>query len=68
MFSTIDFSKNAERTEFIIDLNSVSYKKAIQLMEANKNTQYTFKFLLPHANFLIGSNSSNERGEVVFLE
>ncbi|MDD2986327.1 glycosyltransferase family 2 protein [Flavobacterium sp.] len=68
VFSTIDFSKNAERTEFIIDLNSVSYKKAIQLMEANKNTQYTFKFLLPHANFLIGSNSSNERGEVVFLE
>ena len=66
--STIDFTKNNQRTEFIIDLNTISYQKAIQLMEANKNAHYTFKMLLPNANFLIGSNSSNERGEVIFLE
>jgi GT2 family glycosyltransferase len=65
--SKIESAKSKERTEFIIDLNTISYKKAILLMDANKNTHYTFKMLLPNANFLIGSNSSNERGEVIFL-
>jgi GT2 family glycosyltransferase len=67
VISTINSSNSEERIEFIIDLNTISYKKAIQLMEANINDHCTFKMLLPNANFLIGSNSSNERGEVIFL-
>lgn len=65
---SIDKNQFHKRTEFIIDLNSISFKKAIHIMESNKNSNFTFKMLLPNTNFLIGSNSSNERGEIIFLE
>ncbi|BCY28544.1 glycosyltransferase family 2 protein [Flavobacterium okayamense] len=55
------------RVEFIIDLKSISFKKAIELMENNMNKAYTFKFLSVNHDFLIGSNNSNERGEVILL-
>ena len=55
------------RVEFIIDLKSISFKKAIELMENNINKAYTFKFLSVNHDFLIGSNNSNERGEVILL-
>jgi len=59
---------NSRSTEFILDVNSLGFKKAIAFIEANKNQQYTFKMLLKGANFLIGSNSSNDRGEVIKLK
>ncbi len=59
---------NSRSTEFILDVNSLGFKKAIAFIEANKNQQYTFKMLLKDANFLIGSNSSNDRGEVIKLK
>ncbi|MFZ4105544.1 glycosyltransferase family 2 protein [Flavobacterium sp.] len=52
------------RIEFIIDLNSISFKKAIHWMENNKKKNHTFKLLPPNSNFILGSNSSNDRGEV----
>ena len=55
------------RVEFIIDLKSISFKKAIELMENNMNKAHTFKFLSVNHDFLIGSNNSNERGEVILL-
>lgn len=55
------------RVEFIIDLKSISFNKAIELMENNMNKAYTFKFLSVNHDFLIGSNNSNERGEVILL-
>lgn len=55
------------RVEFIIDLKSISFKKAIELMENNMNKAYTFKFLSVNHDFLIGSDNSNERGEVILL-
>lgn len=60
-------TNNSERTEFILDVNSLGFKKAIAFIEANKNQHYTFKMLVKNANFLIGSNSSNDRGEVIKL-
>lgn len=65
--SALNYTRTNEKTEFIIDLNTMSYKKAIEFIEANKNVHHTFKMALPNTNFLIGSNSSNERGEVIFL-
>ena len=56
------------RTEFIIDLNSVSFKQAIHFMETNKKKNQTFKLLPPNSNFIIGSNSSNDRGEVILVK
>ncbi len=55
------------RIEFIIDLKSISFNKAIELMENTTNKAYTFKFLSVNHDFLIGSNNSNERGEVILL-
>ena len=56
------------RVEFIIDLNSISYKKAISLMELNENKNFTFKFLNQKSNYLIGSNNSIDRGEIITLK
>ena len=56
------------RTEFIIDLNSVSFQQAIHFMETNKKKNQTFKLLPPNSNFIIGSNSSNDRGEVILVK
>jgi len=56
-----------ERTEFLLDADSLGFKKAISFIESNKRQQFTFKILLKNSNFLIGSNSSNDRGEVIKL-
>lgn len=56
------------RVEFIIDLNSISYKKAISLMELNKCKNFTFKFLNQNSSYLIGSNNSIDRGEIIRLK
>ncbi|MFT7351528.1 MAG: hypothetical protein ACI9XR_001279, partial [Flavobacterium sp.] len=63
-----DFSENVtENTEYILDLNSLSFSDVIQFLEKNKQLKTTFKFLPPNSNFLIGSNSSNDRGKVIKL-
>ncbi len=56
------------KTEFIIDLSSVSCKNAIAFMENNKRKNHTFKLISSNAQFIIGSNNSNDRGEVLILE
>lgn len=53
------------RTEIIFDQNYLKFKSIIQAFEANKNKNITFKILPKSADFLIGSNSSFDRGEVV---
>lgn len=58
---------NLQNAEVILDANSLGFKKAISIMEANKSQNCTFKIFLKNSNFLIGSNSSNDRGEVIKL-
>lgn len=58
---------NLQDAEVILDANSLGFKKAISIMEANKSQNCTFKIFLKNSNFLIGSNSSNDRGEVIKL-
>ena len=57
-------SKNT-RTEIIFDQNYLDFKAIIQAFETNKNSNITFKILPKSADFIIGSNSSLDRGEVV---
>ena len=52
-------------SEIIFDNNYIDFKTIIHLLEANKNKNFTFKILPKNSNFIIGSNSSNDRGEVV---
>ena len=53
------------KIEYILDLNYLSFKEAISFFQQKKSVNSTFKLLPPNSNFIIGSNSSNERGEVV---
>lgn len=63
-----DVVDESVKTEFVIDLSSVSCKKAIAFMENNKGKNHTFKLISSNAQFIIGSNNSNDRGEVLILE
>ena len=58
------FSKQ-KPTEVILDNNYLSFKDSIQFLETQKDKKRTFKNLPAESNFIIGSNSSNDRGEVI---
>ncbi|MBQ0768043.1 MAG: glycosyltransferase family 2 protein [Bizionia sp.] len=53
-------------SEIIFDANSMSFKEIIDIMlESKKNKNFTFKILPKNSNFILGSNSSKSRGEVI---
>ncbi|WP_309613533.1 glycosyltransferase family 2 protein [Flavobacterium sp.] len=56
-----------KNTEVILDTNYRSFTDAISFFETNKNKSFTFKLLPMQSNFIIGSNSNNDRGEVINL-
>lgn len=60
--------KNKEATEVILDNEFISFKESIAILESSKNKGFTFKIIPKKADFLIGSNNSNERGEVIKIE
>ena len=60
------FSKE-KNAEVILDTNYLSFKEAISFLETNNNKSFTFKLLPTQSNFIIGSNNSNDRGEVINL-
>jgi GT2 family glycosyltransferase len=65
VFSQSISEKN--NTEVILDTNYLNFKDVISFFEINKNKSFTFKLLPMQSNFIIGSNSSNDRGEVINL-
>ena len=56
-----------ESIEIIFDNNEWPFKSIIAAMELYKENGFTFKILPQNADFLIGSNSSNDRGAVIEL-
>lgn len=63
LISQANFSD--KNLEILLDNNSFSFQEVIAFLEQNKNRGYTFK-IIPHASsFMIGSNSSNDRGEII---
>lgn len=58
------FSKS-KLTEVILDNNYLTFKESIEFFETQKNKNMTFKILTSESNIIIGSNSSNDRGEVI---
>lgn len=53
-------------TQIIFDANCISFQEIIQQMETSeKNKNLSFKILPKSTNFILGSNSSKSRGEVV---
>ena len=59
---------NYQSTEIILDNEIISFKQCISFLEFAKNSGFTFKIKPKNANFLIGSNNSNDRGEVIQIE
>lgn len=54
-----------KNVEIILDTNYLSLSQAISFLETNNNKSFTFKLLPMQSNFIIGSNNSNDRGEVI---
>ncbi len=55
--------------EIIFDANALSYKEIINQLSKNKSKPgLTFKILPNNSNFIIGSNNSFSRGEVIVFE
>ena len=57
-----------KRVEIILDNHYVSFKKCIEILETLKHKHVTFKILPKNTGFIIGSDSKNERGEIVKIE
>ncbi|MBS1534418.1 MAG: glycosyltransferase family 2 protein [Bacteroidetes bacterium] len=58
-------NKTGRNVEIIFDNDSWSFKSIISFMERHNRDHFTFKILPKNSNFLIGSNSSYDRGEVI---
>lgn len=54
--------------EIVFDNRLTNFKTIIRNMESLKNSDITFKIIPESCEFLIGSNSSNDRGEVIKME
>lgn len=54
--------------EIIFDTKSFSYKDIINFMNCNKSKNLTFKNYISNSNYLIGSNNSIDRGEIIVIK
>lgn len=59
-------SKLADHTQVIFDTKTNSFKTIIEFIsKSSKESDLTYKFLLNDSRFIIGSNNSKDRGEVI---
>jgi len=58
----------SDNSEIIFDNALVSFRQMISFMEINKAKGFTYKIKPNGADFILGSNSSNDRGEVIVLK
>lgn len=54
--------------EIILDNQHVSFGNCIKIIESLKDKPITFKIFPKNTNFIIGSNSRNDKGQVVKIE
>lgn len=54
--------------EIIFDTNSFTFKEIIAFMNTHKDVNLTFKNYIPDSNYLIGSNNSIDRGEIIHVK
>ena len=66
LFSQSDFKKGA--TEILLDNGSFSFREIIGFLEQYKNKGCTFKIIPGKTSYMIGSNSSNDRGQIIEIE
>lgn len=54
--------------EILLDNERFRFSEIIAFMEANRNIGFTFKIIPQSADFMIGSNHSDDRGEIILLK
>ena len=54
--------------EIVLDNQYVSFKKCIKIIETLKDKRITFKIFPKNTNFIIGSDSRNDRGQIIKIE
>ncbi|MBP1225099.1 glycosyltransferase family 2 protein [Flavobacterium sp. 1355] len=57
-----------KRVEIILDNQHISFRNCIKIIETLKEKSITFKIFPKNANFIIGSNSRNDRGQTIKIE
>lgn len=63
-----DIDDIASGTQVVFDGNTIDYKSIIEyMMYSNKGKELTFRILPKNCQFIIGSDSSEHRGEVILL-
>ena len=53
--------------EIIFDTTTFNFTEIITFMQLNKSKNLSFKNYISSSNYLIGSNNSNDRGEIILL-
>ena len=53
--------------EIIFDTTTFSFAEIITFMQSNKSKNLSFKNYISSSNYLIGSNNSNDRGQIILL-
>src|SRR5690606_27353705 len=56
-----------DNIEIIFDNSYISNKEIIEFIQEHKDQSFTYKIKPRNANFIIGSNHKNDKGEVVFI-
>jgi GT2 family glycosyltransferase len=56
-----------ENIEIIFDTTTISFCEIITFMQSNANKNISFKNYITSSNYLIGSNNSNDRGQIKLL-
>jgi len=55
-------------TEIIFDNNHMNFKNIMGTMEKYQKSRFIFRILPRKSNFFIGSDDSNDRGEIILLD
>ncbi|MEN2400541.1 glycosyltransferase family 2 protein [Flavobacterium sp. MC2016-06] len=57
-----------KRAEIILDNQHISFRNCIKIIETLKDKSITFKIFPKSTDFIIGSNSRNDRGQIIKIE
>lgn len=60
-------NQSRKNIEIIFDTATFSFAEIITFMQLNKSKNLSFKNYISSSNYLIGSNNSNDRGQIIFL-
>lgn len=60
-------NNSKQNIEIIFDTSTISFSEIITFMQSNTNKNISFKNYIESSNYLIGSNNSNDRGQIKLL-